>query len=228
MFKSKNTTYLLLHIWATLSIFSGALLVVFSSHLDDFFHIIIGITLCALSSFSLFVGISHGNCKKDSDSTVTKNSVLLAIGVIILASPHSQLITCVIWGVYSIFKSAAELQSIVHAFYLRKYRILRLSLTIAEMVLGILLLLELTDGIGHHIVFLGITFVVQGINYTIVAVRKKELHLRMQAVTDDAFLKEVFNAVIRNKNDVDILQGLLDEYKPPAQSKEKNDIPPTE
>ena len=222
MFKSKNTTFILFHIWATLSVLAGALLVAFAPHLDDFFHIIIGSTLCLLSSVSLFWGISHGNCKCHEDFTVTKNSILLAIGIIILASPHSQLITCVIWGIYSIFKSANELQSIVHAFYLRKYRILRLSLTIAEMALGILLLLELTDGIGHHIVFLGVTFIVQGINYIIVAIRKKELHFsKLQedyALTNDALIKEVFHVIVRSKADAEILQDLLDGYQTPDEN----------
>lgn len=207
----------LLYLWSSLSMLVGILLVVCADRLWDVFHYIMGGALCVIALCSLAIGIADGCYRNDRDRTVLKQTLLLALGVLVLASPHSPLFVCVVWGAYSIVKSAMEFQSIAHSFSLRQFRFLRLGLTVAELVMGILLLLELTDALGHHITFLGGTFLIQGLNYLVLAIRKHAFYMtefsRDMGLRQADVVEEVLDALIQSDEDMELIQALLDKKK---------------
>ncbi len=190
---------ILVYLWSILSILGGIALVSFSQYLDSYFHYILGAVLILMSLASFIFYFVMKEYTNSSNYRLIKCIIIFAIGLLISASPRSPIFVCVIWGAFSILKSAFEFHDIVQAFHHKEYQIVRLFLAIIEFVLGIILLLELTDALGHHIMFLGISFIIHGISYFVLALnggtfrarREKKKKYECKVEVENKFIEKI-------------------------------------
>lgn len=164
---------LFLFLLAVAGIAAGVTLAILGERLTDVFHYVVG-------GFSFALGIvsflSAYFMREKPNYRVATGVILLALGFLTVLSPHSPVFVCVLWGILSVVKAAFGIDKCVKLRMKGGHCAVRFLFDFAELMLGILLLLELTDALGHHILFLGVALTVYGLEYLLrfwYAVRKK-------------------------------------------------------
>lgn len=176
MIPIKTQKPILLLLLAVAGIAAGVTLVLLGDRLTEVFHYVVGGFSFALGIVSF---ISAYLLRNQPNYRVAMGVVLIALGFLTVLSPHSPVFVCVLWGVLSVIKAAFGIDKCVKMKMKGGHCAVRFLFDFAELALGILLLLELTDALGHHILFLGVALTVYGLEYLLrfwYALRKKRDH----------------------------------------------------
>ena len=147
-----------------LSMLLGAFFCWQTEHIAEHIHLYAGAALVLNGIVFAFLFFWRKEYYNSKSRTLQIGLLLIAAGTVILCTPHdSKLVICIIWGIFSIVKAVLEIDHLVkeRSYEMRVWVQAAFSLT--ELVLGIILLLELTHGISHHVLLLGVSWVVDGI-----------------------------------------------------------------
>ncbi len=142
--------------------------VCFSSEVATYIHIIIGVTLMGSG---LFLGSKYFFRKLYSDPTniyFVMGMLAIVLGILTVSVPGRSLVAIsVIWGAWSVLKAIHELNQLVQVRLHGGHVILKALSSVVELVFGMVLLMELTEAIGHHVIILGISFLSHGVRMII-------------------------------------------------------------
>ena len=162
--KTKPGRWLLTSGLGILSMLLGAFFCWQADHMAERIHLYAGAALMVNGvtfTFLFFWRKEYYNLKS---RTLQIGLILIAAATVILCTPHdSKLVICIIWGIFSIVKAVLEIDHLVKERSLAMRVWMQAAFSVTELVLGIILLLELTHGISHHVLFLGVSWVVDGI-----------------------------------------------------------------
>lgn len=135
-----------------------------ADHITEWIHIYAGIALVLNGVVFTVLFFFRKEYYNAQSRTLQIGLVLIAAGTVILCTPHdSKLMICIIWGIFSIIKAVLEIDHLVKERSMEMRVWVQAAFSLTELILGIILLLELTHGISHHVLFLGISWIVDGI-----------------------------------------------------------------
>lgn len=164
----------LLLLLAIAGLAAGLTLILLGGRLIDVFHYIVG----AFSFASAVVSFISAYLLRDKPNyRVAIGVMLIALSFLTVLSPHSPVFVCVLWGILSIVKAAFGIDKCVKLRMKGGRCAYKFLFDFIELTLGIVLLLELTDALGHHILFLGAALTVYGLEYLLrfwYALRRKK------------------------------------------------------
>ena len=149
---------------AALYIVFGLISCFYAEPLAHIFHYIIGVMVGLSGILGLFVYFTK-KCYLDKENKDFIENVLnIVVAILIIAAPAtSAIFICVVWGISSILKSILELNHLIQEKLLGRRILWKSVFCCIELGLGIVLLLELTNAVGHHILLLGISMVSIGL-----------------------------------------------------------------
>ena len=164
MVRNKPGRWLLTSGLGILSMLLGAFFCIETDHIAEQIHLYAGAALMlngVIFSFLFFWRKEYYNAKS---RTLQIGLLLIAAATVILCTPHdSKLVICIIWGIFSIVKAVLEIDHLVKERSMEMRVWVQAAFSLTELILGIILLLELTHGISHHVLFLGVSWIVDGI-----------------------------------------------------------------
>lgn len=151
-------------IGALLFIALGAAACVFSDSIATSFHYYAGSVVGFVGIIIIFIYFKRKEYTEPYNNHFIIGAVNVVIAILIIAVPdRSMKFICVIWGAWSVLKAIFELNRLLQLKFNENKRILIKSIfAILELVLGVVLLLELTNALGHHIILLGMSFITGG------------------------------------------------------------------
>ena len=174
MFALRTQKPVLLLLLAIAGLAAGLTLILLGGRLIDVFHYIVG----AFSFASAVVSFISAYLLRDKPNyRVAIGVMLIALSFLTVLSPHSPVFVCVLWGILSIVKAAFGIDKCVKLRMKGGRCAYKFLFDFIELTLGIVLLLELTDALGHHILFLGAALTVYGLEYLLrfwYALRRKK------------------------------------------------------
>ena len=160
MFALRTQKPVLLLLLAIAGLAAGLTLILLGGRLIDVFHYIVG----AFSFASAVVSFISAYLLRDKPNyRVAIGVMLIALSFLTVLSPHSPVFVCVLWGILSIVKAAFGIDKCVKLRMKGGRCAYKFLFDFIELTLGIVLLLELTDALGHHILFLGAALTVYGL-----------------------------------------------------------------
>ena len=174
MFALRTQKPVLLLLLAIAGLAAGLTLILLGGRLIDVFHYIVR----AFSFASAVVSFISAYLLRDKPNyRVAIGVMLIALSFLTVLSPHSPVFVCVLWGILSIVKAAFGIDKCVKLRMKGGRCAYKFLFDFIELTLGIVLLLELTDALGHHILFLGAALTVYGLEYLLrfwYALRRKK------------------------------------------------------
>lgn len=150
---------------ALLMIILGAVTIFFSKSISHYLHWIVGVILWGISLMLFVLYFHYKEYVNPRNGEYMLAWFLLVAGILIVSVPsRSIVVISVIWGLWSIVKSVRELNEQIQLKRQHKRILFKTLISLFELVMGTILLMELTDeAIGHHVVILGISFISHGI-----------------------------------------------------------------
>ena len=147
----------------SLSILMGVVFCWNSERIAESIHLYIGAALILNGIALSFLFFWRREYYKPQSRMLRIGLLLTSAGIVVSCSHHySQFVICIVWGIISIVKSSWEIDHLVKERSLRLRVWIQAAFSLTELVLGIILLLELTGGIRHHVLFLGISWIADG------------------------------------------------------------------
>ena len=174
MFALRTQKPVLLLLLAIAGLAAGLTLILLGGRRIDVFHYIVGAFFFAAAVVSF---ISAYLLRDKPNYRVAIGVMLIALSFLTVLSPHSPVFVCVLWGILSIVKAACGIDKCVKLRMKGGRCAYKFLFDFIELTLGIVLLLELTDALGHHILFLGAALTVYRLEYLLrfwYALRRKK------------------------------------------------------
>ena len=156
---------LLAFLQALLFLAIGILACVFSHRILHLFHYLVSGLLFFTGGVELYLYFSWKNYLDPQNPQFKIGVLTLVAAILIFLVPERSLVfICVVWGSLSILKAVNEWNRLIQQKLQGERIFLPAFVSLVELVLGIILILELTNAIGHHIVWLGISIINMGVN----------------------------------------------------------------
>lgn len=106
------------------------------------------------------VGRALDEERADGHAILGKAVVMAVLGGVILVQGHASIsFVGVMWGLLGLYKAADEIDEVVGAFKSKGRFVLKLALTVFEMVLAVLLIVSPFANIEHHVLLLGLELI---------------------------------------------------------------------
>ena len=142
----------------------GLMTCIFANRMVSVFHYIVGGVILITGSVRLFCYFHSHAYEDPANNHFIVGMVDIVIGILIVAVPgRSMIFICLVWGVWSVVKAILTMNRLIQQRLQGYHVTVKVIIAMIELVLGITLMLELTNAIGHHILLLGLTFIVGGI-----------------------------------------------------------------
>ncbi|HJJ42170.1 MAG TPA: DUF308 domain-containing protein [Methanocorpusculum sp.] len=121
---------------------------------------LIGTVMCIAGIYGFVVGFHRREYKTLKTSNIAESIVLFALGLAIVISNDQSLgVLGVIWGFLSLEKGTVEVNSFLYHFSMHEKFMTHLLMAIAEISLGLLLIIDPFDHFELHVVMLGVSMV---------------------------------------------------------------------
>lgn len=115
----------------------------------------------ALSALGSIVASVRGRKAEEGHATLGSALVMLILGlIIIIHGANNTLFIGTIWGLLGLEKAAREFDDIFHDIKNRNPFVIALAVCVFELVLAVLLILNPSANIEHHLLLLGIQLIV--------------------------------------------------------------------
>lgn len=102
-------------------------------------------------------------------------AIHIAFGIIAIALDSEYInFLCLMLGVYGIIDASYKIDKEIKN-YSKWLSIFRICVSLIDFTLGIILILELSNAIGHHMMFLGISLIIEGLQSIFLNMKPKEL-----------------------------------------------------
>lgn len=150
---------------ALIMLLLGVVTIVFSHHISKYLHWVVGSILWLSAILLFFIYFHYKEFVDSKNGEYMLAWFLIVIGVLVVSVPSRSIIAIsVAWGIWSIIKSVRELNEEIQLIRERKKVFFKTLFSLFELVMGTILLMELTDeAIGHHVIILGVSFISHGI-----------------------------------------------------------------
>ncbi len=159
--QSRNVDILI----ALMMIALGMVTIIFYHHISVYLHLVVGALLIIFATVIFYRYFHLKEFSNPANGDFMVACIMIVISVLVMSVPkRSILAISVIWGLWSVLKGVKELNEDIQ-FKLQGRKIFwKVALTLFEIVMGTILLMELTsDAIGHHVIVLGISFLSHGL-----------------------------------------------------------------
>ncbi len=124
----------------------------------------LGIILLITNTHSLINYFSTKEYKKEGNTNMAVSLIGIALGFVFLFSRMELSFLCFLWGLLEILKGAFEAQKSSREIKKDKKEIAYLIISLAEVTFGALLCIHVEEGLKEHLIFLGITFILNAIS----------------------------------------------------------------
>lgn len=142
----------------------GCVACLFSHEIAESLHYIIGGLMLAAGMLLCIRYFLHKEYLDSGNVQFVLGLIGLVLGVLIVSVPARSLVfISVVWGAWSVVKAIHELNELVQKRLQGEPIFFKTIFSIAELVLGTVLLMELTEAIGHHVILLGCSFISHGL-----------------------------------------------------------------
>lgn len=123
----------------------------------------LGVVLLVTNAHSFINYFTTKEYKKESNTNMAISLIGIALGFVFLFSKMQLSFLCFLWGLLEIIKGSFDVQKSFHEIKKDKKEIARLVIALAEITFGALLCIHVEEGLKEHLIFLGITFILNAI-----------------------------------------------------------------
>lgn len=148
------------HILAFFLGVQGLLCLIFTEHIYRVLPFVLGFTMIALGSVQVWIGFQTKEFR-DIETKITANGmVFVLLGIIVVWNyARADFIIGAIWGAIGVIKGTESLNLAISGIARRTRFAPDLIRCVAELALGILLLLDPSSKLQHHVFFLGLELI---------------------------------------------------------------------
>ncbi len=149
----------------TILILTGAFMLAFSSAIASYINVVLGVILFLIGGFMSFGFFSRKKYQNSKDYTFVIALFLASAGVFSIATPErSTIIVGVLWGLMSVSKGVFGINSQIGRKVNGEKILIPLLSSVIELVMGLILLIELSqEAISHHVILLSLTLMADGL-----------------------------------------------------------------
>ena len=161
--KKLNILYLCL---VLLYLAIGIFVLVFANEAREKNNVILGVLILLSSIPHLLIFVLQGGLKNERKYSFLFFSLIgIVIGLVtIFRSSISLDKVCVIWGCFDICRSAFEIADIIPEIKEHKWlELIELLISIGEIAIAILLIIDEFEGIRLHLIYFGVVFIVSAV-----------------------------------------------------------------
>lgn len=138
----------------------GGLCIVFTEHIYRVLPFLLGITMVALGGVEAWIRVKTEEFRNTETKITANGIVFVLLGFIIVCNfNRADFIIGAIWGVIGLTKGTESLNLAISGIARRMRFVSNLIHCIVELLLGIVLLLDPSSKLSHHVFFLGIELI---------------------------------------------------------------------
>lgn len=138
---------------------AGVGCLVFPSYVEEALPLLLGLPM-VLTAVSSIVAAIRGRSVDEGRSTLGSAIVMLILGLVVIAhGPDNTLFIGIVWGLLGLLKAAQEFDGIFADIKSHEPFAVSLAVCIFELVLAVLLILNPSANIEHHLLLLGIQLI---------------------------------------------------------------------
>ncbi|MGM9606099.1 MAG: DUF308 domain-containing protein [Oscillospiraceae bacterium] len=149
--------------FALLLMLAGVACLLFTTQIHAALPYILGVLLAVWGLGSIVRGIVTGEFRKEETKLTANGIVYLLLGAVILWNhANADEVIGSIWGLLGLIKGSEVLNAAICACAMKKPFIRGMLQAAIELVLGVLLLVDPTASVRHHVFLLGLELVLVG------------------------------------------------------------------
>lgn len=142
-----------------LFIAAGLTSIIFKNFYESYDGIILGTVLSVAGSARIISYLIRKGWKKASNLNLVTGIAMIALAIVFFLDKFDIQMLCFGWGIMEIVLGLIEIQVAIYQMRKEKIAILEALISIGSIVFGILLCLKLYSGLGGHLIYLGISFI---------------------------------------------------------------------
>ena len=161
--KLLNILYLLL-VFCYIGI--GIFVLFYSNEQREKNNVILGLLILLSSVPHFFIYVVNGGRKNEKKYPYLAFALLgLTIGIVTICIPTISLAkVCVMWGAFDLCRSSFEICDVIPELKKHEWiELVELVLSLGEIVIAVLLIIDEFEGIRLHLIYFGIVFIVSGV-----------------------------------------------------------------
>lgn len=157
---SNKVTKLVLGLISTLLLLGAGItvLVLSIAHNFQFTGLILGIILLVISIIRMIDWAVSEKHKNRHNVAIIFAIATIVLGILFITEVREISLLCFAWGIIDIVCSLIEIQFAIPEIRHNKLCILKIAVSMGELVFGILLCIELERGLTAHLIYLSISF----------------------------------------------------------------------
>ena len=165
MIKSRKLNILYLSL-VVFYIAIGIFVLIFSNDYYEKNNLFLGILILLSSIPHLLIFVTQGGLKNDRKYPYLFFSLIgFAIGIVTICEESIPLDkVCVMWGCFDICRSSFEIADVIPELKKHKWlELIELFISLGEIGIAVLLIIDEFEGIKLHLLYFGVVFVISGI-----------------------------------------------------------------
>lgn len=168
---TKKTSDIILGI---ILILASIAMLIFSSSIALYINVMLGVILVIMGAFLGYGYFRLGKYRNRNDYSFIISMLFITAGVFAIATPERSFrMIGILWGLLSVFKGIWGINSQVGRKLDGERILLPLCSSLLELVMGLILLIELSsEAMSHHVILLAVTLFADGLGMLTVGKRK--------------------------------------------------------
>ena len=147
----------------TLFLTSGITVLLLRQFAEEYNRILLGTTLIVAGAVKFIIYFLNKGYKNPKNITIITSIIMISLGVIFFVSEKEIEMLCFGWGVIEIVLGLIEVYIDILEIKEDRIAIFEMVVNVATIVFGVLLCINLSNGLSVHLIFLGISLILLAI-----------------------------------------------------------------